>query len=307
MTISTSFIIPHKGRLDFLFQTVESITKLKGYGETTEIIVVTKEEELTLPEPLNSQVQVLKVPDEVTISYQRNLGARNSKGNFLAFLDADVQLNENWLVRVSELLADDDMIVSAIQISCDDAPITEDVRVALNHINKDKYLECLAGSNLFLRRADFDLHGGFPEEMETCEDVYFTGKFAKNLLTSKSDFVHLGEDKSFSQLFKKEIWRAKSNLASVKGRKIQLLELPSLLFPLIAVFAPILTIILVLLGANVAAATILCLGFVPAIAYSLRLKLKTEAVSIFNIFAFYVVYFFARGVGSLMGIKRERV
>jgi hypothetical protein len=103
-------------------------------------------------------------------------------------------------------------------------------------------------------------------------------------------------------MFKKEIWRGQSNLASVIGRKLSVAELPSLVAPM-------------WYGLFAAAAMIAipwsigwCLWFfllamAPVVAYSFRLRRRAGAqVRSIDIFWFYLVYMTARFFGMIKGL-----
>jgi len=65
--------------------------------------------------------------------------------------------------------------------------------------------------------------------------------------TPRADFIHLGEDKNWKELFKKEIWRAKGNIKSIKGRKITLKEIPSITIPIWIILFGFLTVFVCLM------------------------------------------------------------
>jgi len=242
-----------------------------------------------------------------TISRSRNLGAEATRGNYLAFIDADVALSKNWL---KEMLATLDhgphILAAAVQRCDDDAPVTERVRTALVRIAKDSLVDSTTGQNLLVRRKDFERVGGFPEHLMTCEDVFFTqalSQLGTLKLSSGADFKHLGEDMTFMQLFKKEIWRGSSNLAALEGRKIPLREYPSYIVPFFQAFLAIVLVLAALTGkwAVVGIALIASLGF--PLVYSYRVFSRSDtSVSWFDSLRFYYVYFLARAIGMVKGI-----
>ena len=174
-----SFIIPHKGREALLKQTLLSISRQQYDASQIEVVVVTQNAALeagTLPEGLN--VITLHRPQQETISRLRNRGVLQAQGEYLAFLDADVEIAPDWTSSMlAELNADTGrVLVSAVQRCEDNAPPLEKIRTVLSNAVTDADVNFLPGRNLFLRRSAFEAVGGFPEHLITCEDYYFTDR-----------------------------------------------------------------------------------------------------------------------------------
>jgi glycosyltransferase involved in cell wall biosynthesis len=307
---TVSFVIPHRGREEMLRQTLASIACQQYDLGLLDVTVVSQNESLaaeTLAAAEGVALQVIHRPVGENIGSLRNCGARATRGQFLAFLDADVDVAPNWIVAMRNELCDvpGRGMVAAMQRSADRPPAVEVVRTALLNSAKDREVHTLAGANLFIRRETFEKVGGFPEHLRTCEDSYFADQVrhhGKLFFSSRSSFLHLGEDQSYLQMFKKEIWRGQSNLASVIGRKLSVAELPSLVAPM-------------WYGLFAAAAMIAipwsigwCLWFfllamAPVVAYSFRLRRRAGAqVRSIDIFWFYLVYMTARFFGMIKGL-----
>jgi len=312
VSIQVSFIIPHKGRFEMLIATLESIARQDFEPYKMEVVVVSQTPEiqqaqLSTHDSLNLSVQVAE--QSLTISALRNLGAKTAKGEYLAFLDADVALSDNWIHAMLSLLNQQGTqraIASAVQISGDNPPPLELIRTHLSNAETDCNVAFLPGRNLFMRRTTFDQVGGFPEHLITCEDYYFTDQAAKLgelYYSSTASYVHLGEDKIFKDMFKKEIWRGQSNLQSLQGRTVPLREIPSLVVP-IAIFGALLASLLCLLLAwHQLAAVMFGLALLPVVVYSLRLYgLARNEVSLWQIIKFYALYFPARAIGTIAGL-----
>jgi GT2 family glycosyltransferase len=247
--------------------------------------------------------------DENSISHSRNLGAKKAKGTYFAFLDADVSLaNDYALVMLQKLQQSSSLaLVAAMQINSENAPPLERIRTSLSNAELDTTVNFLPGRNLFLHKKTFAKVNGFPEHLLTCEDYYFTGQVNEHgslYYTSETHYVHLGEDKAFGPMFKKEIWRGQSNIASTSGRPVPLRELPSFIVPF-AVSLGIIILLLCLLYSQTNFAIIFSIiAGAPLLAYTFRLKkLVGNTVSFFNCLRFYLVYFPARAIGTLLGAR----
>ena len=307
-----SFVVPHKGRENLLHETIKSITLQDFDLSSIEVIIVTQNDKLS-EETLRFReffpLSVYPRPVTDTISSLRNYGAANAKGEYLAFLDADIDLSPNWTSCVLQELHSNERraLISAIQCNSQSANSIERIRTALNNINKDSNVDCLDGKNLFLKHETFRLAGGFPGQLQTCEDIYFTNK-VRSLgylyLTSQTTFIHLGEDKDHAIMFKKEIWRGLSNLNSFSGRKVPLREFPSILIPAGLIPLLIMSLITLINGLYIPFVITASLMFSPVLAYSMRLyqHSRDRNVGFFAMLRFYMVYFSARSIGTYKGL-----
>ena len=307
--MTVAFIIPHMGREEMLIQTLESIAALDPSEHAVEVHIATKNSSLALPNSLSElDLRIHTRPESETISHQRNFGASQTDAEYLAFLDADIGLSNNWLSAMLSLLEEDPnrVLVSAKQICGPNPPPLEKIRCALSNAALDCEVRFLPGRNLFLRKESFDQVGGFPEHLITCEDYYFTDQLSQHGLlyySSKAEYIHLGEDKDLKEMYKKEIWRGLSNLQSIKGRRIPLAELPSFLVPVWILFFALVTVFS-LLSLNFAVGALsLSLLLLPIFLYSLRLyRIAKPDVRFADVLKFYAYYFPARIVGTLKGL-----
>ncbi len=307
--ISVAFIIPHMGRESLLLETLNSITSLITNDIEVTIIIVSKNESfsdalLRFKNSLN--IHFLQVDNTVTISDQRNIGVKQVNAEYLAFIDADVKLSKNWLTQMLLTLKQPKTVLaSAIQIPSDNPTQLEHVRVLLSNLSIDCEMEFLPGRNLFLSKETFELSGGFPSELVTCEDYVFTqrvGNLGKLYYTSKANYVHLGEDKEYWPMAKKEVWRGQSNLASIKGRNVPLSEYPSFIAPPLFTMGIIIFVLALLFGALSIATLGLLMSFGILSLYTHRLyKKRHRYPSLFAILAFYSLYFPARTIGTVIG------
>ena len=294
-----------------LIETIESIINQQTSDHSFEVIVVSQTDEikdciLTTSDKL--ELKVFTRPVEDTISSSRNFGVEQAQGDYLAFLDADIYLSSNWVEQMfSELLSSPErIIVSAMQVCNADAPALEQIRTSLSNVEIDQDVAFLPGRNLFMSKASFKKIGGFPEHLVTCEDYYFTdqaAKLGKLYYTSLANYRHIGEDKEFNAMFKKEIWRGQSNIQSLAGRKIPLRELPSFFVPPAILFLLVAAVVCLLSGWPELAVVSLVLALLPIVVYSSRLFILAQSkVQLIPILWFYMVYFPARAIGTFAGL-----
>lgn len=312
MSINTSFIIPHKGREDMLIETLTSIAGLTTPKEQYEVVLVSQNKEIsnTLSAFIETvNLRVVYNDENNTISHSRNLGAGLATGEYLAFLDADVALASNWLnVMVDTLKTrDNTALVSAMQVNSPNAPPLEIIRTALSNAELDVPVSFLPGRNLFLLKKTFEAAGKFPEHLLTCEDYFFTDKVNKLgelFYTSQTQYIHIGEDKAYAPMYKKEIWRGQSNIASLKGRRIPLREWPSFVVPFAFTGGLLLAFLAIIFSQPIVAIVMLVGALLPFTAYTWRLKrLVKQQVTWWHCSLFYLLYFPARALGTLIGVR----
>ena len=305
-----SFIIPHKGREELLKRTIQSIVDLDFDLQKIKIIVVTQNATLECAQFTQNGVHVNVIfrPESDTISALRNTGVEQSSSEYLVFLDADIHLSRNWLnCMFEELQAKPDrVLVSAVQRCAPEAGIIEKIWVTLNGSGADQAALFFNGRNLFMKRCVFQEAGGFPEHLTTCEDYYFTNKVSRlgeMYFTSQTSYIHLGEDKNYAELFRKEIWRGQSNLRSLTGRKLVLREIPSILIPLWQALFALIAVIATGVGHLLIAGLAVFLFCVPIALYTLRLyTLGEKHIRFPDALKFYSVYFPARILGTTLGV-----
>lgn len=305
-TESVDFVIPHMGRPEMLAATIASVLAQTGVDRVASITVVTKNDSLLEIEP-HEKLQLVYAPEATSISDQRNRGVLLGQAPLIAFLDADIQLAENWLQTCTEELEQkpNRVLVSAMQKQSANAGRVERLRTALSNVSLDEAVQFLPGRNLLVKRSANNAVGGFPEHLQTCEDYYYTEKLSRLgelYYTSRTDYIHLGEDKTLQQTFSKEIWRSEYNLRSLAGRTVPLREWPSILLP----FWMLLAFIVLITGfyAKVALVAGIIMLLLPAVLYSARLYLKpANGLPFHFLLLFYLVYFLARAAGTVMGTR----
>ncbi len=312
MSARVSFIIPHKGREELLVQTLQTIWRLDYDPAFIEVVVVTQNSVLDCPsiEQHRSQCRVVFRPEQETIAALRNVGVLHSTGEYLAFLDADIELSPNWLrAMFAELMAKSGRVmVSAVQQASAQRTSIERAKVALYRTLADRPVQFLGGANLFLPRSVFEQAGGFPSALRTCEDYYFTDRVCQQgevYCTSEASFVHLGEDPNFRTMLRKEVWRGQSNFLSLRGRQLSLRELPSVLTPIWQAGFAMVTLLGVLLSNVFVVFAGLLLMILPTVLYARRIyALSQRELQVGEAFWFYTVYHTARVIGTVSGLFR---
>ncbi len=224
--------------------------------------------------------RVLRLPG-LAIGALRNKGAQACQGHWLAFLDADIEVPQDWLSRLLELHRQGEGDVFALD--CDtprQAPWFAYAwqRRTLRAGHPLQQSQWLPTPNLLMQRRWFEQVGGFDERLRTGEDKDFTLRLAQagaRLCVLRQPVVlHWGFEGSWSEWLGKELWRQGSHLQLLRsnGLSLRLLRFP--LLSLAVWLFDALAMSLLLAGNARGALFLLLVGALPALGLSLRQTLK---------------------------------
>ncbi|MET3053156.1 MULTISPECIES: glycosyltransferase family 2 protein [Pseudomonas] len=224
--------------------------------------------------------QVVSLPG-LTIGALRNRGAQASAGQWLAFLDADIEVPEHWLRLLLDLHEQGRGDVFALD--CDtprQAPwFAQAWQRRTRRAGPELHsMPWLPTPNLLMRRQWFDQVGGFSETLRTGEDKDFTLRLSQagaRLLALRTPAVlHWGFEGSWGEWLGKELWRQGSNLQLLRsnGVRLRLLRFPMLSMGAWVLDAMALSALLD--GFPHLALLMLLIASLPALVLSLRQSLK---------------------------------
>lgn len=247
--LNYSIIIPAFNEEKLISLCLQSIKEIDYPKDKMEIIVVDNGSiDNTRKIAKSFGAQILK-DDIKNVSGLRNLGANISRGDILAFIDADCVVSKDWLKKAEIYNYRKDVAAwGSPPVPPNEATWVQDtwyiVRQKENMIQNVDWLESM---NLFVKKDLFLLINGFNEKLVTCEDVdlsYRIRKYGEIISDNRIIVYHLGEARNIKEFIRKEIWRGQSNLQSVRGHRVTLKEIPSLLIPIyFGILIPILLVI----------------------------------------------------------------
>jgi glycosyltransferase involved in cell wall biosynthesis len=181
--------------------------------------------------------EVLVMPG-LLIGALRNRGAAIARSEWLAFIDADIEMPEDWLERLIKLEADGQADVIGLDLHTPtEAPWFADAwqrRTARPDAQPLQVVQWLPTSNLLMRRRWFEKVGGFNEQLRTGEDKELTMRLAEAgarlLAVNQSVALHWGYEASWREWMGKELWRQGSHLQLLRthGASLRLLRFPML-------------------------------------------------------------------------------
>jgi glycosyltransferase involved in cell wall biosynthesis len=318
--VRVSFIIPALNERQHLPTCLRSIFALDKPGTVTDIevhVVDTGSLDGT-PQIAREHGARVVVAEPGRVGRTRNVGARASHGELLAFIDADCELSTNWLARCAGHFQDSDVVAVGTTMPSpeDSAPWVEVCWYAIAHRPRDievERVDWLPSFNLLVRRDAFMKVGGFDETLVTCEDSdlgYKLSSFGKLLRDHVVPTRHYGESKSLREFFRREAWRSRGSAQSLFSHKLKLGELPSVLVPPAFVAAWIAGLVLVALAARwpwlawAGAGLIVAAAMLPVAALLKKRVSPVNAGLFVRCWTLLSVYFCARAVGLVMPIRR---
>lgn len=236
-----TLVIPAFNESKMIARTFPYIKELDYDPELLELILVDNGSTDGTPEVAGTfGFRVIYAPGK-TIAQMRNLGARNGKGDLIAFLDADCIACSEWFRKGVSHLADPGICAVGTVAA---PPPAEATWVERNWqllsstagCDRVRNVEWLSSFNLLVRRSAFEKVGGFAEDLVTCEDSDLGHKLKREgrlILDGTMKTVHLRDSKTIREFIRREYWRGKGNLKSFFRHRSSFRELPSLLLPLV--------------------------------------------------------------------------
>ena len=209
-----SIIIPALNEEHYINRCLEAIKKMNTENMDLEIIVVDNgSTDKTVEISKSYGVKVL-IKQEGTIASLRNYGAINSRGEFIAFLDADCIVPEDWFEKALIYLQHDRVIVGfrmTIPKNSNWVARCWDLLFSRRYITTE--VEWVPSGNMLIARETFMSIGGFKESLETNEDIDLCFRLRSNgykvISSSETVLIHLRPPRSLKELFTKELWHGK--------------------------------------------------------------------------------------------------
>lgn len=217
--VTTSVIIPAHNEERYLPHLLRSLAR---YGpQNAEIIVVdngSTDRTAQIAATFNARVVAC---ERVYPGIARNVGARAVGGDILVFLDADVELTEEWQktwVECERALTVDpwQLFGSICDISRDPSRI-ERIWFAPMRKRKRSHVD---GANIIMSRQLFEHIGGFDESLETGEDVELCQRVRASAshvtLCDGLKVYHNGYPRTVIAFIKRERWHGRGDLGSLR-------------------------------------------------------------------------------------------
>jgi mycofactocin system glycosyltransferase len=176
---NVTVVVPVRDRPAHLATCVASLRRLRYPADRLEVVVVDDgSQEPLLP---LGRARIVRLPTPRGPAAARNAGAREARGEVLAFIDSDCQAEEGWLEELITELARPGVAAAGGRVLAARArgwlERYEAVRSPLDlgahaaSVRPRHRVPYLVAANLAVHRADFEAIGGFDEQLRYGEDV----------------------------------------------------------------------------------------------------------------------------------------
>jgi GT2 family glycosyltransferase len=213
-----SFIVPVRNDARRLDRCLASIRANQSPAMAIEIVVADNgSTDDSAAVARTAGAQVLDLPG-ARVGDLRNRAAAASRGDILAFIDADNEIVADWVAAAVQSLRDARVVaVGAPYLPPTPATWVQRLYDRLRrHPEGQERTEWLGSGNLAVRRSAFEAVGGFDISLETCEDVDLCRKLTARggvlVADARLRNVHHGDPETLTKVFFGELWRGRDNV-----------------------------------------------------------------------------------------------
>jgi len=311
-----SFIVPVRNDAERLRRCLSSIVNNSYPRELIEMIVIDNHSTDGSGRVARDAGAVVLHVTAGSVAELRNRGARAALGTILAFVDSDHEIDRRWIENAVDVLATPNVVATGAL--CVAEPSANWVQQQYDGLRDRpaarQDVPWLGSGNLAIKRAAFEMVGGFNADLTACEDVDLCNRLIANGHRIVADpalrSIHFGDPRTLKALFFGELWRGRDNLTvTFRGPKT-IRNLRSALIPVLQLIALITCAAAIVVQWWWIAATALLLAFAPAVARAtvmLQRKLRPGIAGAVQALAVAIVYDFARALAILtQGSHRAR-
>lgn len=304
---SVSFVIPVLNGERDIARCLHSIRCLHFPPEAYEAIILDNGSTDHTPHIVRELGFNCLVVPNVHVSVLRNRGAAMAHGDYLAFVDADMELTPDWLQNGLTVFKDRQVVASGCFPGIPKEATWVQRAWSVHRCgrlseSKPTPVRWLGSANLIVRREVFLAVGGFNERLETTEDVdlcYRLGQYGTIVHNPAMEAMHWGEDPDLKTFWRKEVWRGIGNLRGVLSHGLRWDEVPSLGYPLYVLCCTLLTVLGIFVDLWHQHIWLAPLSFIllalPALLLALNtVRLAKQPASLPKLFLLYLLYGFAR-------------
>ena len=209
-----SIIIPSHNSEKTIRENIESLLK-QGYKGQYEIIVVDSSKDKT-PDIL-SQFPIKLIKQEPKgPAAARNLGAKKSKGNIIAFIDSDCIAPKNWLKNILKPFSSKNVVAVAGTYKTKNKEsliarfVGYEIQQRHEKMKNFRNIDFVATYNCAYRKKIFIKLGGFNEKLTQAEDAdlsFRTTKKGFKIRYQYSAYVYHYHPNTLTKYLKQKFWR----------------------------------------------------------------------------------------------------
>lgn len=297
-----SAVVPVLNAMRYLPRTIPSILDAAASTQGIEVICVDNGSTDGSYEYLTSLatkgIQVFRFEPGTTAAI-RNFGARQARGDFLSFVDADCLIANNYFREALAVLRSTGVAATGCEYEAPPDPHwIEAVWQDLHYVGRDREVRYLPAGNFFISRQVFDSVGGFREDLPSGEDAEICQRLTKGGYriheSPAVSAIHLGNPKSIQEFYRRGVWHALGMFGTVDRRHI---DKPTAMMSLhlLATIGGLLVILRGPFSLPVRGLIALMLQFsVPGITVAYRARQTGRATQLLRAIVLYWIYYWAR-------------
>ncbi len=236
---TVSFVIPVRNDARRLERCLASIRRNTYPTELVETVVVDNGS-------TDDSVSVARAGGAVTLAAPaarvaelRNAGAKVARGQILAFVDADHEIEPTWIDAAVDTLGGERVQAAGAPYHAPpDGTWVQRMYDGLRlHQPGRRDVDWLGSGNLAVPAKTFHELGGFDVRLETCEDVDFCRRLRASggriVADDRMESTHFGDPETLRALWVAELWRGRDNLRVSARGPVSARDLPSILIPIV--------------------------------------------------------------------------
>jgi glycosyltransferase involved in cell wall biosynthesis len=252
--MKVSFVIPVKDAAPHVRRCIASIVANDFPRDQIEVIVVDNDSSDGSAEAaIDAGATVLRSSAR-SVAELRNQAARLARGSILAFVDADHEIDREWVRTAVDVLSAADIGATGAPCMTDPSPnwVQRQYDALRTKPVAREEVQWLGSGNLAIKKDVFADIGGFDAQLTACEDVDLCNRLraAGHRIVADPAMrnVHYGDPKTLTALFYGELWRGRDNVrVTFRGPKT-FRQLRSALIPIVDLLAIVAGLAALLLG-----------------------------------------------------------
>ena len=256
-----SFVIPVKNSASRLQRLLATLVANDYPRELIEILVVDNEStDASAQVAMDGGATVVRSSAR-SVAAVRNSAARDAHGSILAFIDADHEINREWIRTAVDVLSAGGVGAAGAPYLTEPSPtwVQRHYDAMRSRVVAREEVQWLGSGNLAIKKSVFDAIGGFDASLTACEDVDLCNRvrLAGHGIVADPGMrsVHYGDPKTLKALFYGELWRGRDNVRVTFRGPWTFKELRSALIPIVDLLAMVAGVAALLLGHAVLAAS----------------------------------------------------
>jgi glycosyltransferase involved in cell wall biosynthesis len=178
-----SFVVPTLNEAEYLPATLDSIAALETDRDYEVVVADGDSTDGTREIARKAGARVLNCgrDGDSSIAAGRNAGAAAADGEWLAFVDADTTVHEDYLDELHDFVEREGLAAASSRCRVTESVRGTAMQVVVNRVFPQLRRPVLPGFNTFVRRSAFDAVGGYPDVGN--EDTAFSRRLGREFDT----------------------------------------------------------------------------------------------------------------------------